>query len=390
MKHLFLILSIIFITSCHTTGKKEGIYNIESSFIITDKMQSIPVHIDENDYFNHVDDYLVATSYIKLAPEPLLTNINDIHILNDRIYVWDQADQIVCYDMQGNVIYRIHAIGNGPGEYSEIHAFAVNPDKAEMVIYDNHKISLIYYSTINGKYLRTESFSKPNPSEIAFFNHVYFYNNRDHRNYPNDSSLHYSLLVSEDGLKMNKSYLPHNEAEEKYIFSPSSQTLYDNDMALYYCKNFDNIIYQLEKDSIKARYQIELPNPLPFSKIKERANEWELVKSDYSFGISNVYECDSLLYFCFNNSGYILAALYDLAKNKQVCCVKAMQDHPNPAVPLLNLINGVYKGKFFGILTPDFIDYSINHRPGEYPALFQQYDAQSENPVIAFYEVKRR
>ncbi len=389
IKKLSVILSIIFFCSCSTTNKREDTYNVKSPFIITDQVQSIPVHVDGNDYFNHVEDYLRTTSYVKLAPEPLLTNINDIHIVNDRIFVWDQADQIVCYDMQGNVIYRIHGVGNGPGEYSAIHAFAVNPDKGELIIYDNLRISLLYYSMLNGSYLRTESFPKPNPSEMAFFDGVYFYNNRDHRNYPsdNDSLLHYSLLVSADGLKMDKNYFPHNDAEEKYIFSPSMQTFYDNDTALYYCKNFDKTVYQLSKDSLIARYCIDLPNPLPFSKIEERANEWKLMKSDYAFGIFSVYECGNLLYFRFFKSGYIMAVLYDLAQNKQICCVKAMQDSPAPTVPLISTIDGVYKGQFFGILSPVFIDYCLTNRPGEYPALFQQYDAESENPVIAFYEV---
>lgn len=388
-KYLFLLISVILFISCHTGNKKENIYHTDSPCLITDEVRSIPIHT-EGDYFNHTEDYLCTTSYVKLAPVPLLAPINDIQIVKDRIYVWDRSDQIVCYDMQGNVIYRIHAIGNGPGEYSNIHTFTINPDKAEIAIYDNLRISLHYYSSLNGKYLRTENFPKPNPSEMAFSDGVYFYNNRNHSNYPNDSLLHYSLLVSADGLKMDKNYFPHNEAEEKYIFSPSMQTFYNNDTTLYYCKNFDTTVYQLSKDSIKARYQIELPNPLPFSKIEERANEWELIKSDYAFGITNVYECDSLLYFRFSKSGFIMATLYDLAQDTQVCCVKVLQERPKTSIPLIDTINGVYNGQFFSILSPDFIDYCITNRPGEYPALFQQYDAQSENPIIAFYEVKRR
>lgn len=387
MKKLFFILWVFLLAcSCTTTNKKEDAYNVKSPLVVTNQIRTIPVHT-EGDYFNHIEDYLRATSYVKLAPEPLLTQINDIHIVDDKIFVWDQAHQIVCYDMQGNLVYRIHGIGNGPGEFSGIHAFTVNPDKAEIVVYDNLRTSLLYYSMLSGRYLRTEHFSKPNPSEMVFFDGVYFYNNRYHQNYPNDSLLHYSLLVSADGLKMDKNYFPHNEAEENYIFSSSMQTFYDNDAALYYCRNFDNTVYQLGKDSIKARYFIDLPDPLPFSKVEERADEWELVKSDYAFGISNVYECDSLLYFCFSKSGYIQAALYDLAHDKQICCVKAMQNKAAPTIPLISMINGVYKGRFFSVLSPDFIDYCVNNYAGEYPALFRQYDAQSENPVIAFYEV---
>lgn len=389
-KSLLIIISAILMTSCTGTSQKEETHNINSP-CIADKSRSIPIYVNGEDTFKKLDEYLIATSYIKLAPEPLLANIKGIRIYNERIYVWDRSNQLVCYDMQGKMIYRINSIGNGPGEYSEINAFTINPDKAEFVIYDNSRISLLYYSLIDGKYLRTEPFSKPNPSEIAYFDHVFFYNNRNHWSYPDDSLLHYSLLVSPDGLKMNQHYFPHNEAEEKYIFSPSMQTFYDNEKSLYYCRNFDNIVYQLGKDSLIARYRIDLPNPLPFSKIEERANEQELIKSGYAFGISNVYECDSLLYFRFLKDGYFMAALYDLAKDKQICCVKTMQEEDNikPTLPIFDIINGVYKGKFFGVLSPGYIDYSVSKHPEKFPELFQQYDAQSDNPVIGFYEVAK-
>ena len=389
-KFLYIIASAILLAACHATGKKENTQKSTCDVappINTDNVQTIPVSIDGNDCFNHIEKYLKTVSYVKLAPEPLLTQIKNIHITEERIYVQDRTYQIVCYDMQGNVLFRIHNIGNGPGEYAEIHAFAINPDKTELVIYDNLRTSLHYYSALNGRYIKTEKFSKPNPSEMVFFDHVFFYNNRNHRNFPDDKALHHSLLASADGLNMDKGYFPHNEAEEEYIFSPSAQTFYDNGTFLYYCKNFDNTVYQLGKDSIVARYRIDLPNPLPFSKIEERANEWELIRSDYSFGISNVHECDGLLYFRFFHSGYIMATLYDLAEEKQICCVKALQEHPVPSVPLIDVINGVYKGKFYGILHPEFIDYRVSKQPESYPDIFQQYNAQSDNPVIAFYEV---
>lgn len=387
---LLIVTAVLFLASCNTASKKESVPHADSPCVITDGVRPIPIRVDKNDYFNHVEDYLRTASYVKLAPEPLLTEVKDIHICNERIYIWDRAGQIVCYDMQGNALYRINAKGSGPGEYAEIHAFTLNPDKAEVVVYDNIRGALFYYSMRDGKFLRTEHFRKPNPSEMAFFDDAYFYNNRNHKGYSDDTFLHYSLLVSADGLKMDKHCFPHNDAEEEYIFSPSVRTFYDNDTALYYCKNFDNTVYQLGKDSVKARYRIDLPNPLPFSKVEEKADEWALVKSDYAFGITHVYECDGLLYFRFNKGGYILAALYDLDRDEQVCCIKVLQDSPRPAIPLINTIDGVYKGRFFSVLSPDFIDYCLTKRPGEYPAMFRQYDAQSENPVIAFYEVVKR
>ncbi|MCD8165395.1 MAG: 6-bladed beta-propeller [Bacteroides sp.] len=385
-KYLTVFLLLIFI-SCHTSDKR-GDYSMQSPFIITDNLRTIPVQIEKEDYFHHLDDYLYATSYVKLASDPLLAEIKDIHIQNDRIYIWDRMNRIVCYDMQGNVIFQIDSKGNGPGEYSGINAFALNPDRSEIVVYDNLSVSLLYFSMENGKYLRSSKFRKPNPTEIAFSDHVFFYNNRYHINYANDSLLHYSLLVSADGLKMDKRYFPHNKVEVDYIFSPSYRTFYNNDTRLYYCRNFDNVVYQLGKDTIRARYKIELPNPLPFTKIEQKMNEIELIRSDFTFGISNVYECDDLLHFCFNKSGFIMTALYDLAKDKQLCCVKVLQDAPTEDVPVASMINGVYKGQFYSVLTPARIEYMLNTYPGTYPKAFEQYNSDSDNPVIGFYQVK--
>lgn len=377
----FLILS-----SCN--NRKE---RLQSENIATEYMRSISIQMEnEDEEYKNLGDILNTVSYVQLVDTPLLTQIKDIHIYDDKIYVWDKMSGIICYSMNGDVVYNIDAKGGGPGEYSEIEAFTINPDKNELVIYDNFRISLLYYSLENGHYLRTEKFSKPNPSEIVYFDSVYFYNNRNHLNYRNDSLLHYSLLVSVDGLSMDQRYFPHDEAEEEYIFSPSLYTFYDNDSLLLYCRNFDNIVYQLNKDGLKARYELNLPNPLPVSQIEQKRDEMELIRSGYSFGISNVYECDDILYFRFLKAEFIMATLYDLAEDKQICCSRGMRDNPTSKIPLFDTINGVYKGHFYGILTPGFIDYMTSEYPGEYPEIFKKYDAQLDNPIIAFYKVNRK
>lgn len=83
-----------------------------------------------------------------------------------------------------------------------------------------------------------------------------------------------------------------------------------------------------------------------------------------------------------------MTALYDLAKDKQLCCVKVLQDAPTEDVPVASMINGVYKGQFYSVLTPARIEYMLNTYPGTYPKAFEQYNSDSDNPVIGFYQVK--
>lgn len=382
--YILLVLSLFY--SCSGRNKKENQLQVQSEKIIKDKLQTIPVEV-ENQNFEHLGDYLKTSSYIQVAAEPLLAAIKEIQIKNDKIYIHDAMSRIICYDMKGNVIFKIDAKGSGPGEYVGISAFAVNEQTYELVIYDNLRLSLLYYDATTGKHIKTEKFTKPNPTAFASIDGAYFYDNQYHNNYPSDSLLHYSLLVSRNGMDIEQRYFAHNEAETAYRYSPTPQPFSYSDKLLYYCKKFDNIVYKLTPNGLEALYEIVLPNPLPFSKIEEKANEWELVKSEYSSGLYKIHQCNELLYYCFFKDGYLQTALYDLSQKKQIYCGKRLDDKVGKSVPVFRLIDGVYKGQFWGYIAPETIEYATAHEPKDYPEIIRQYNPDTDNPIIAFYEV---
>lgn len=385
MRNILLILILLFY-SCSGGNKKENEIPLQSEKIELDQLQIIPVEVEGNN-FERLGDYLKVASYVKLASEPLLAAIKEIQIKNERIYIHDAMARVICYDMQGNVVFKIDRKGAGPGEYVGINAFVINENAKELVIYDNLKLSLLFYNSENGTFIQTKKLTKPNPSAMASLQGIYYYDNQHHNNYPNDSLLHYSLLVSKDGIDIGQRYFAHNETEAAYRFSPTPYPFSYNDSLLYYCRNFDNVVYKLHPDGLKAIYKIELPNPLPFSKIEEKANEWELMKSKYSLGLCSIYQCKNLLHFQFSKDGYIQSALYDLSQKKQIYCGKRLADKVGNSVPVFSLMDGVYKGQFFSVLTPERIDYSITNEPKDYPEIFRKYNPETDNPIIAFYEV---
>ncbi|WP_455592888.1 6-bladed beta-propeller [Bacteroides sp.] len=383
----YIILVLLLFYSCSARNKKEEqLLQLQSEEIFTGKLQTIPVKVEDQN-FEHLGDYLRTASYIQLAPEPLLSAIKEVQIKNGKIYIQDAMARIICYDMKGSVIFKIDAKGSGPGEYVGINAFVVNEKTYELVIYDNLKLSLLFYDSRNGRFIKTEKLAKPNPDAMASMDGIYYYDNQHHNNYPNDSLLHNSLLVSKNGTDIEQRYFPHNEAEAAYQFSPTPQPFSYNDSTLYYCRNFDNIVYKLTPNGLEALYQIETPNPLPLSKIKEKANEWQLVKSNYSMGLDHIYQCGNLLHFQFIKDGYLQSGLYDLSQKKQIYCGKRLADKKGSSVPVFRLIDGVYKGHFWGVLTPEAIDDAITNEPKDYPEIFRKYNPETDNPIIAFYEV---
>lgn len=379
------IILLILFCSCHDKNKKEsGLSRIGN--IAIENLQTITVETEDFN-FENLGDILRTVSYIQLAAEPLLASIEEVQIKNEKIYVHDRFARIVCYDMQGNVIYKIDAKGAGPGEYTNVNGFVVIEQSRELVIFDNLRQSILYYNADNGVYIKTQKLGKPDPTAMASLRGVYYYDNRYHNNYPNDTTLYYSLLVSKDGTCMEQRYFPHNEAESSYHFTPGQPFSY-NDSVLYYCKSFDTVVYELSTEGLNALYKIELPNPLPFSKIEDKADEWDLMKSKYSIGLEKIYRCNDLLYFQFFKDGFLQLGLYDLVQKKQIYCGKRLTDKVGKSVPVFRLIDGVYKGKFWGIITPETVDYALSEEPDkEYPDLFRKYNPDTDNPIIAFYNV---
>ena len=64
-----------------------------------------------------------------------------------------------------------------------------------------------------------------------------------------------------------------------------------------------------------------------------------------------------------------------------------MTDKVGKSVPIFQLIDGVYKGQFWGVLTPETIGYALSKEPKDYPDIFRKYDPDTDNPIIAFYKV---
>jgi hypothetical protein len=93
---------------------------------------------------------LMAVSAASKIDTNFMMQIKD-HISNGRIYIQDEMHRIVCYNMQGEVLFLIDSRGSGPHEYAGINAFAIDVNRKELVIYDNLKLSLMYYSSENGE-----------------------------------------------------------------------------------------------------------------------------------------------------------------------------------------------------------------------------------------------
>ena len=384
--NLYWIFMFLCLSACQ--GNRKYVPNLPDD-ISVDSMKTIDVKISDKVY-DHLDQWLEADKYIKLPSDPLIAEIRDIHIENDRIFVHDKLHQMACYDINGNFLWKIDALGAGPGEYVGINDFMVKKKKKEIVLYDNLGQKLLYYSIQNGEFIRSKRLREPNPTDMAYKDGTYFYDNRFHNNYPEEESLHYSLLTSHDGIHVVQGFFNHDENETAIRLS-APKKFYYSDSLLLYCRDFDNKVFQISEDGIKARYQINLPDPLPSSYIEKGVLDREMLERDYSSWLCNIYECGRLLYFCYSYGDAFMVSLYDLYKHELIYSGRRMEGQPDSKLPLYLQIDGVYKGQFFGILTPEFIDWVNQDQEGKYyPDILKGFNSEEDNPVIVFFNTIAR
>ena len=83
--------------------------------------------------------------------EAIVGNIDKIRIVDSTIYIGDFTSNVItAFDLNGNYLFHIDNIGQGPGEYVAIKSFAA--DSKHLYVIDNWTGKLIKYDAINGTY----------------------------------------------------------------------------------------------------------------------------------------------------------------------------------------------------------------------------------------------
>ena len=107
---------------------------------------------------------LMDTSDIKIVPletnqDCLIAEVSRIFVLNGHIYVFDkQTKGVYIFDMSGKYVNKVHSIGAGPGEYTDISDVFIDENNIFITDYYINKI-LVY--GLDGHFVRdfkTEGF----------------------------------------------------------------------------------------------------------------------------------------------------------------------------------------------------------------------------------------
>jgi len=192
------------------------------------------------------------------------------------------------------------------------------------------------------------------------------------------------LLYSKTGEQIDSMFLPH-DAVADYNFDMKS--FFYNDSGLFFVRPFDNTVYALRNNRITPIYEIILPNPLPIRKIEEKMRHIELPNSGYSYGIGDVYMAGNKLHLTYTKDGFVVSTFFDLSTNNFLYNGIRVLGEARENLPIYSLINGVYRGKFFALVSASSIVEARGNHPGYFSGNLLKIK-EDDNDVLAFFSFR--
>ena len=256
---------------------------------------------------------LMDTSDIKIVPletnqDCLIAEVSRIFVLNGHIYVFDkQTKGVYIFDMSGKYVNKVHSIGAGPGEYTDISDVFI--DENNIFITDYYINRILVYG-LDGHFVRdfkTEGF---------FSNMIFTSGDRlfsvNVSSKSNDGKT-YQLFSSDKYGRNVEKYIPYNRDDiytsvsGLYCYSASAGEV-------LFLTQTDDIVYRIKNGKVAPAYKLdfggmhlpyELKSKNPLEMIRGGHMERYVVSTDY---VSSTHD---LLFLGFHIGVDFYTAIYD-------------------------------------------------------------------------------
>lgn len=246
IKNLVCYTTLLFcLIACNYKLTNDSIYNdVETITIDYDKLPIL-----------YTDSIVSDIRFIRLetTENNLISRIDRLLFTNGKIIVVDlfSSKSIHIFDESGKHINRVSYLGNGPQEYLTITDVDITPDGL-IAIKDNFKDIILYFNT-DGNFVKKEEIIEGG-LEIAFIDgHTIAHVLSSASNQKKFKGA--SLGITQN----NKVELLFGKNSTSSSFNhQKTNTIFSYNNTVYFTPSWENYIYEITDNSIKAKYYIDL------------------------------------------------------------------------------------------------------------------------------------
>ena len=267
--------------------------------------------------FKYSDLYKKVTAIILDNKEVMLTEISKMLVYNDKLYLLDRRAQgVYAFCKDGSFVCKFGNLGAGPDEYVSCNDFGINADAGEIYIYDMAKHRIHKYDIFSASYKESIIIDKSIDIDYIMCNSGCLYAAQASNRNEEKESIYYLLYQIDvksgkkiaqwfDAVYYNKGWndelihgnIFYNIRENKDLFVLG---LMDTIM----CIKGDAVFpfLAIESERLVQKEDFLKDEKVPTSNPRVRGKRMmslltRLSAQNKIYQISDVFECDSMLYF---------------------------------------------------------------------------------------------
>ncbi|MPL97044.1 hypothetical protein SDC9_43232 [bioreactor metagenome] len=361
MKYIRIVLFCLMLVSCNNR--------------VDDELLTIAVNVEKDD-FPLIKEKIVIDEIIQLDDSIPIGNIRKVIFHKFDFFVLNKSqDEILCFQKDGKLKFRIFSKGRGPKEYVSIQNFLIDKYTDELLILSSDN-KVLRYSCSSGDFLDviTQEGSSLVLDGIRLSKEMFAWYHMG----PD-----FNLQIQRNG--QTKSYIPFVEVRDM-VFAEKAFTG-NKDYSLF-VHGTSNYVYKIYEDTLTPQYYVDFG----VYKVPEQLYE----SPQQAIGIFEKQDVATKLdYISVNNNFFGFSYLFfpqssfNIQSRYVIYCKESKTSyniHSNYLFPVYDIVND----KFLSIVTPSnvltsdkliidrqILDYiEINKIP------------EDANPLIVFWSIK--
>ncbi len=160
MKSYVLLVIVVIICSC---GRNKNL-TTANDIIKIDLLSEAESKI------SNLSDIASDIEYIPLQTigNSLISRVDKVILTQDKIYLNNRGDEIMCFDKRGNFLFKLLKSGRGPGEYTFITDFDISSDNKTLILLSNNRILIYNDNGTEFVFMKSINFSHEGVLKISF------------------------------------------------------------------------------------------------------------------------------------------------------------------------------------------------------------------------------
>lgn len=234
-KNIILLLLIVCFTMCKQKTPQSD------HFIAVDMDR--PETVSFFDYFSSIE--LVQ---LENSSNALVSAISKFIVFKDNFYLLDKRQCVIfVFNQTGEYLFKIDNKGNGPGEYSFIQDFNINPFSGNIELLEPYGSVHIY--DLSGNYFETKRIIYPDFTAVHKFAIIDNKTHVFHAHYTPEMIIYYNL---DDNVLLHKEY---KEDRNLSYYAYKNVYSYQDDWFVY--RPVNPFVYKIGMEKLEIAFQFD-------------------------------------------------------------------------------------------------------------------------------------